>query len=52
MDRGIIKEIFTPNYTKLTHLFGVELEACKYLLDSQREQVSLEFISMLVVYAH
>lgn len=41
MDRGIIKEIFTPNFTKLTHLFGVELETCKYLLDSQRKQVSV-----------
>ncbi|XP_058249288.1 dynein axonemal heavy chain 11 [Hemibagrus wyckioides] len=38
MYRGIIKEIFTPNFTKLMHLFGVELETCKYLLDSQREQ--------------
>ncbi|XP_053089780.1 dynein axonemal heavy chain 11 isoform X1 [Pangasianodon hypophthalmus] len=38
MDRGIIKETFTPNFTKLMRLFGVELETCKYLLDSQREQ--------------
>ncbi|XP_053483492.1 dynein axonemal heavy chain 11 isoform X4 [Ictalurus furcatus] len=38
MDRGIIKETFTPNITKLMHLFGVELETCKYQLNSQREQ--------------
>ncbi|KAI5106110.1 dynein heavy chain 11, axonemal, partial [Silurus meridionalis] len=38
LDRGIIKETFTPNFTKLRHLLGVELETCKILLDTQREQ--------------
>lgn len=47
MDRGIIKETFTPYITKLMHLFGVELETCKYQLNSQREQVSLLFISTI-----
>lgn len=47
MDRATIKEIFTPNFTKLVHLFVVELETCKYLLDSQRDQVSCLFISTI-----
>ncbi|XP_072536739.1 dynein axonemal heavy chain 11 [Salminus brasiliensis] len=38
LDRGIIKETFTPNFSKLIHLFGAELERCKLLFDSQVEQ--------------
>ncbi|XP_035386791.1 dynein heavy chain 11, axonemal isoform X1 [Electrophorus electricus] len=38
LDRGIIKEMFAPNFTKLIHHFGVELERCKHLFNSYLEQ--------------
>ncbi|XP_076826869.1 dynein axonemal heavy chain 11 [Brachyhypopomus gauderio] len=38
LDRGIIKETFTPNFTKLIHHFGVELERCKHLFNAHLQQ--------------
>ncbi|XP_051576917.1 dynein axonemal heavy chain 11 [Myxocyprinus asiaticus] len=38
LDRHIIKESFTPNFTKIILLFGEELDKCKHLFASHFEQ--------------
>ncbi|KAI7806173.1 dynein axonemal heavy chain 11 [Triplophysa rosa] len=38
LDREIIKENFTPNFSKVIQLFEEELDRCKHLLDSHLEQ--------------